>query len=104
MEQEKDNHRGKKVDKELIYRLATMMCTYREIALCVGISERAVSKKYKNLIEKGREEGKKSLRRAQFEKALKGDTKMLTWLGKQYLGQKDSPEDREGTAPLPWED
>ena len=31
-------------------------------------------------------------------------TKMLTWLGKQYLGQKDSPEDREGTAPLPWED
>lgn len=30
-----------------------------------------------------------SIRRAQIEKALKGDTGMLIWLGKQYLGQSD---------------
>lgn len=33
--------------------------------------------------------GKISLRRAQFAQALKGNTTMLIWLGKQYLGQGD---------------
>jgi hypothetical protein len=31
------------------------------------------------------------LRKKQWELAMGGDTKMLIWLGKQYLGQKDSP-------------
>ena len=104
MEKEKDNHRGKKVDKEIIDKLSCEIATYEEIAVTVGISVKALKKKYKNLILKGREDGKKSLRRAQFQKALNGDTKMMVWLGKQYLGQKDSPEDKEGTQPLPWED
>ena len=33
--------------------------------------------------------GKVSLRRAQIQKALKGDNCMLIWCGKQYLGQKE---------------
>jgi len=101
---EKDNHRGKKVDPEMIFRLAAMMCSNQEIAHAIGISLKALEKKYKNKIEKGREAGKKSLRRAQFEKALNGDTRMQIWLGKQYLGQKDSPEDAVATQPLPWSD
>ena len=56
------------------------------------------------LIEKGKAEGKKSLRRAQFEEALAGDARMLMFLGKNWLGQQDSPTDEESTAPLPWED
>ena len=32
------------------------------------------------------------LRKAQWEKAMAGDTKMLIFLGKQYLGQQDSPD------------
>ena len=102
--QEKDHHRGKKVDTELIYRLACLQATYQEIAETVGISVKALKKKYQKLIDKGKESGKKSLRRAQFEKALNGDTRMQIWLGKQYLGQKESPEDIQGTAPLPWSD
>ena len=31
------------------------------------------------------------LKKLQWMKAEQGDTKMLMWLGKQYLGQKDSP-------------
>ena len=31
MEKEKDNHRGKKVDKEIIYKLSCEMATYEEI-------------------------------------------------------------------------
>ena len=37
-------------------------------------------------------EEKVVLRRAQWEKAMDGDTRMLIFLGKQYLGQKDSPD------------
>ena len=37
-------------------------------------------------------EEKLALRKAQWEKAMEGDTKMLIFLGKQYLGQKDIPE------------
>ena len=36
-------------------------------------------------------EQKLKLRLAQWEKAMEGDTKMLIFLGKQYLGQKDNP-------------
>ena len=37
-------------------------------------------------------EEKLALRKAQWEKAMAGDTKMLIFLGKQYLGQKDIPD------------
>ena len=32
------------------------------------------------------------LRQKQFDMAMNGDVRLLIWLGKQYLGQKDSPE------------
>ena len=32
------------------------------------------------------------IRQKQFEMAMNGDVRMLIWLGKQYLGQKDNPE------------
>lgn len=35
---------------------------------------------------------KTSLRRAQFELAMKGNPTMLIWLGKQYLGQNEHTE------------
>ena len=37
-------------------------------------------------------EEKVVLRKAQRDKAMEGDTRMLIFLGKQYLGQTDSPE------------
>ena len=37
-------------------------------------------------------EEKLALRKAQWEKAMEGDTRMLIFLGKQYLGQKDTPD------------
>ena len=37
-------------------------------------------------------EDKLALKKAQWEKAMSGDTKMLIFLGKQYLGQKDTPD------------
>lgn len=93
-----------KLDHDLIFKLATIHCTYQEIAEVVGTSVSTLEKRFKNLIEKGRAEGKRSLRRAQMEKALNGDVRMLMWLGKQYLNQEDQPTDEANTAPLPWEE
>ena len=36
-----------------------------------------------------------ALKKAQWEKAMEGDTKMLIFLGKQYLGQQDSPNEND---------
>lgn len=93
-----------KLDKDLIKKLASIHCTYEEIAEIVGTSVSTLEKRYKKVIDLGRADGKKSLRRAQFEKALNGDVRMQIWLGKQILDQKDSPEDTENVQPLPWED
>lgn len=95
--------RLKDIDRELVLRLAMIMCTYQEISLVLGISEKLVVSKFKDLIEQGRSIGKKSLRRAQFEKAIEGkDPRLLIFLGKNYLGQKENPDDKEGNTPLPW--
>ena len=91
-----------KLDKDLIFKLAQIHCTYEEIAQVVGTTVANLQKRYKNLIEQGRGEGKKSLRRSQYEKALQGDVRMQIWLGKQWLDQKDSPMDVQNTEPLPW--
>tara|TARA_R100001463_G_scaffold76347_8_gene130456 strand:- start:7243 stop:7554 length:312 start_codon:yes stop_codon:yes gene_type:complete len=94
-----------KLDVDLIKKLATIHCTYQEIAEIVGTSVSTLEKRYKSIIEKGRSEGKKSLRRKQMEVALdKGDVRMLIWLGRNLLDQKDSPENTENNQPLPWQE
>ena len=40
-------------------------------------------------------EEKVVLRKAQWEKAMAGDTRMLIFLGKQYLGQQDTPHEND---------
>lgn len=93
-----------KLDRDLIFKLASIHCTYQEIADCVGTSATTLEKRYKGIVEKGRAEGKKSLRRAQVDKALAGDARMLMFLGKNWLGQQDTPTDDENTQPLPWQE
>lgn len=101
----KSRARIKDVDQELVWKLGSMMCTIKEISDVLNLSEEQVSRKFGDLIEKARSEGKKALRRAQFEKAIADkDPRMLIFLGKQYLAQKDQPEDKESNSPLPWKD
>ena len=94
----------KVVDRNLIYQLASIYCGKQEIAEAVGCSVDTLNRRFSDLIEQGRAAGRKSLRRVQWEKALKGDTKMLMWLGKNILKQKDQVEDSEEHQPLPWTD
>lgn len=74
--------------------LCALQCTQAEIAAFfrVGIAtvERwAAIREYRDLMDRGRDRGLVSLRRAQFQAALAGNPAMLIWLGKQLLGQKD---------------
>lgn len=77
------------IDEDLIERLASIHCNMTEIAAAVGCSVDTLERRYAELIAKGREKGKSSLRRMQFELAKKGNATMLIWLGKQILGQRE---------------
>jgi len=77
------------LDKTQIETLARINCTHEEIAAVMGCSVDTISRNYAELINKARLNGKTSLRRAQWKKALSGNTGMLIWLGKQELGQSD---------------
>ena len=91
----------KKVDEEAIKKLAQLHCTYDEIAEFSGVSTKTLQRNYVHLIKKGREMGRISLRRAQFEKALSGNVVMQIWLGKQHLDQRDKIEQTTYNEPLP---
>jgi len=103
-EQNTQQKRYKTVDRDLVYKLACIQCTPEEIAEVVGISVGSLKKRFQALLDKGKETGRQSLRRAMWEKAINGDTRVQIFLSKQYLGMKDSPEDTQNTTPLPWED
>jgi len=81
----------KHVDLELVEKLAHIQCTYSEVAATLGVSVDTLqrNKDFAVVYKKGAEGGRKSLRRMQFESALKGNATMMIWLGKQYLGQSD---------------
>jgi len=101
------DNRGKKYkthDQEMIKRLASTMCTYEEIGYIIGMTGAGVKKRFSKAIEEGRAKGKASVRQAQFEKALAGDTRMQIWLGRNYLDQKDDPNGEEHSTPLPWDE
>jgi len=94
----------KSIDRDMVYRLACIQCTDQEIAEVCGITVQTLRRRFKTLLEKGKNDGRKSLRRAMWEKAVNGDTRLAIFLSKQYLGMKDNPEDTTSNAPLPWSD
>lgn len=80
------------IDEKLVEGLARIHCTYEEIASVVGCSTDTLARRFADLIEQGRQQGKTSLRRKQYEVAMSGDRAMLIWLGKQLLGQSERQE------------
>lgn len=85
------------VNEEEMQKLCALHCTRIEIAGWFNISEDTIERRmeewgYENFtrfFEEHSAPGKISLRREQYSKAIKGNTTMLIWLGKQYLGQTD---------------
>ena len=93
-------------DYEELRKLGELQCTYAEIAAFFGchvdtIRDRTkTDEEFSNALLRGYEQGKMSLRRYQWRSAQKGNVKMLIWLGKQYLGQRDIPKEDEDNGAL----
>ena len=92
------------IDEELLYKLATIHCTMREMVDIMGVSEDTLKRNFAGIIDKGKAEGKMRLRRKQIEVAMQGQPTMLIWLGKQMLGQSESPMQEDDKNILPWSD
>jgi hypothetical protein len=87
-------HAGRPVTHNLDVRqvkeLAKIQCTMKEIAAVMGCSVDTLERDYADLIKDGREAGKTSLRRAQWEKAINDkNPALLIWLGRFYLDQRE---------------
>lgn len=92
------------IDWEQVDKLAGIMCTAEEIAEVLKVGYNTLERRCKtdhkmnigDYLTIKRNAGKASLRRAQFKRAIDGNTAMLIWLGKQYLGQTDKMQN-DGT-------
>ena len=93
---EKKNLGGRpkvQLDEKLLEDLASIHCTKEEIAKIMGCSVDTLYARYSEVLFKGSAIAKSSLRRLQWEQAKRGNTMMLIWLGKQWLGQRDRHPD-----------
>ena len=81
----------KEINYKLVESLASIFCTQEEIASVLDISVRTLQRdeEFCRIYKKGQEMAKSSLRRIQF-KLAGTNSSMAIWLGKQYLGQKDT--------------
>jgi hypothetical protein len=90
----------KELDLDTLRNMVRIQCTAEE---CAGVFECSVDTLDRRLKEEGYggfadfykrygDEGKASLRRAQWKAAQDGNPTMLVWLGKQMLGQRDKQD------------
>ena len=91
----------KEVDTKVIASLSQIGCTQEEIGAVVGISARTLNRRFADLLIENKNKGKASLRKKMWEKALKGNEKLLIWLSKNELNMKDKIETQSIVEPLP---
>ena len=91
----------KNVDEKVIASLSQIGCTQEEIGSVIGISARTLQRRYADLVSENKNRGKASLRKKMWEKALKGNDKLLIWLSKNELNMKDKIETQSIVEPLP---
>ena len=85
----------KPIDIEQVKTLASIQCTYEEIAAVMKLKKRQFIDRVKAdpelraAIDEGWASGRASFRRLQVKLLEAGNATMGIWLGKQYLGQRD---------------
>jgi len=89
----------KVIDEKLLFDLARIDCTLEEMASILNCNRDTLSDNYSAVIQKGKEEGKASIRRMQWKSAQDGNIAMQIWLGKQRLGQRE-PRDEVAQVEL----
>lgn len=95
----------KEIDRKNFENLCGLQCTKQEICDFFETTDKTLENWCKREYEAGFSEvfrqkrglGKISLRRAQFQLAQK-NASMAIWLGKNILGQKDTPDETSAAA------
>jgi len=84
------------IDMLEVEKLANLGCTHQEISDYYGCTVKTLTSKegFYQFYKKGFSSAKMSLRREQIRNALNGNTAMQIFLGKQYLGQADVPDEQ----------
>jgi len=91
------------IPEEQVELLSQYHCTNKEMADFFDVPLQTFVDNFRDIITKGRLVTKQRLRKAQLDLALnKHDRVMLIWLGKNLLGQQDSPVNDDATEILPW--
>ena len=91
------------IPEEQVAELAKFHCTNKEMADFFDVPLQTFVDNFRDIITKNRLITKQRLRKAQLDLALnKHDRVMLICLGKNLLGQQDSPVNSEATEVLPW--
>ena len=90
------------VPEEEFYKLAALHSSWRELSDWFGVPVGTLRDNFADIYEKATTETKQKLRRAQLDLAMKGDRVMLIWLGKNILGQAESPVSKDSSQVLPW--
>lgn len=99
MEKNKGGRPKKEIDKRMFENMCAIQCTKDEMCAILDIDEKTLTRWCKDTYNEGFSDiykkkskvGLMSLRRTQFKIAEK-NASMAIFLGKQYLGQKDTPE------------
>ena len=103
--QKKQNVVGRpriKIDIEILKNLASIGCPTYEIASVMNVSARTLKRNFAEIIDQYREQGKASLRKKMYDKAVKKDnTMMQIFLSKNMLGMSDKVQQTNVTEPLP---
>ena len=92
---------NKTVDEKVLANLSQIGCTQEEIGSIVGISARTLQRRFADLLEVNKNKGKASLRKRMYEKAMKGNDKLLICLSKNYLNMVYKVHTTNTTEPLP---
>jgi len=84
-----------KKDTEMVFELAKLGATKKEIAEFFGVDEKTIKNNYSIFYTKGRAELKRTLRQKMIEVAMKGNVVMLIFLAKNFLQMSDEESGEE---------
>ena len=88
------------IDWDQVDKMCAIHCTGEEQAAVLGVDydtlnaacKRELGVGFSDYFKQKASSGKMSLRRKQYTAAMDGNTTMLVWLGKNWLGQTDQVE------------
>jgi hypothetical protein len=91
----------KTINEKRVIELASKGLTVKEIAAFENVSHDTITRRFASALERGRLLCNGSIRSKQVQVAMKGNTTMLVWLGKQLCGQRDKTEtEHKGAIPV----